>query len=398
MNLLFIHETEYIEKMIFEYQIIPEILATQGHRVIVIDFPHYQLNNKKNSPLSQRTETLENISRAKKAGTVTLIRPAFLRISLLDRFTAFFSYFGLIDSVIKKYNIDVVVLLAAPTNGIQALWATRKHKVPVHFRLLDVLHRLVPIPSLRWLAYLIERLIYPRVDQLSAITPRLRDYAVAMGANPQTSSYLPSGADTDLFFYQEKDPGLMNKYNISPADQVLLFAGTIYHFSGLDRVIANLPNALKKNPKLKLLIVGAGEQESQLKSLVQELGLERAVIFTGFISYPELPRYVNLADICINPFEINKITNIIFPGKIYQYLACEKPVIATKLQGMLDVFPIDDPNSGIHYFDTVEEFFVLVDSIGRCRVKDPNPSLQEITAALEEELKKLCARKKGETA
>jgi len=398
MNLLFIHETEYIEKMIFEYQIIPEILATKGHRVVVIDFPHYQLNHKKNSPLSQKTEILENVSRAKKAGTVTLVRPAFLRISFLDRFTAFFSYFGLIDSVIKKYNIDGIVLLAAPTNGIQALWVARKHNIPVHFRLLDVLHRLVPIPSLRWLAYLIERFVYPRVDQLTAITPRLRDYAVSMGAKSQTSSYLPSGADTDLFFYQEKDSSLMNKYNISPEDQVLLFAGTIYNFSGLDKIISSLPRALKKNPNLKLLIVGAGEQEPQLKSLVQELRLERSVIFTGFINYPDLPRHVNLADICINPFEINKITNIIFPGKIYQYLACEKPVIATKLQGMLDVFPIDDQNSGIHYYDTVDEFFVLVDSIGRCRVQDPNPSLQKITAAMEEELKKLCARKKGEPA
>jgi glycosyltransferase involved in cell wall biosynthesis len=233
------------------------------------------------------------------------------------------------------------------------------------------------------------------VDQLTAITPRLRDYAVVMGANPQTSSYLPSGADTDLFFYQEKDPDLMSKYNIAPEDLVMLFAGTIYNFSGLDKIISSLPKTLKKIPYLKLLIVGAGEQENQLKALVQELSLEISVIFTGFISYPELPRHVNLADICINPFEINKITNIIFPGKIYQYLACEKPVIATKLQGMLDVFPADDRNSGIHYYDTVDEFFTLVGSIGRCRVKDPNPSLQEITVTLEEKLKKLCSLKKG---
>ena len=395
MNILFIHETEYIEKMIFEYQIIPEILATRGHRVVVIDFPNYRLNRKKNSSLSRKPEILENVSRANKAGTITLIRPPFLRIPFLGRFTAFLSYFRLIDWVINEYKIDVVVLLAAPTNGIQTLWATRKHNIPVHFRLLDVLHRLVPIPSLRWVAYLIERFVYPRVDQLTAITPRLRDYAVVMGANPQTSSYLPSGADTDLFFYQEKDPDLMSKYNIAPEDLVMLFAGTIYNFSGLDKIISSLPKTLKKIPYLKLLIVGAGEQENQLKALVQELSLEISVIFTGFISYPELPRHVNLADICINPFEINKITNIIFPGKIYQYLACEKPVIATKLQGMLDVFPADDRNSGIHYYDTVDEFFTLVGSIGRCRVKDPNPSLQEITVTLEEKLKKLCSLKKG---
>jgi glycosyltransferase involved in cell wall biosynthesis len=244
---------------------------------------------------------------------------------------------------------------------------------------------------------LIERLIYPRVDQLTAITPRLRDYAISMGANPRTSRYLPSGAETDLFFYQEKDSALMSKYNIAPGDLVLLFAGTIYNFSGLDQVISRLPETLQKKNEIKLVIVGSGEQETQLRSLVTNLRLEKSVIFTGFISYPELPRYVNLADICINPFEINEITNIIFPGKIYQYLACEKPVIATKLQGMLDVFPIEDQNSGIYYYETIAEFFELVDSLGRCRVKDPNPSLQEITVTLEEDLKKLCSLNKGES-
>lgn len=398
MNLLFIHETEYIEKMIFEYQIIPEIMATRGHRVIVIDFPSHKPIDAQRSLFPIQMEILEKVSCAKKPGTVTLIRPAFIRKPRLRRVSAFFSYFSLIDTVIRQYGIDVIVLLAVPTNGVQTLLAARKNNIPVHFRLLDVLHRLVPMPSLRWLAYLFEKTVYPRVDEMTAITPRLRDYAVKMGANPESSTYLPSGADTDLFYYQEKDMTLMSKYSIHPDDLVLLFAGTIYHFSGLDKIISNLPVAIKKNPNLKLLIVGSGEQESKLRALVHELDLQQKVIFTGFIAYPNLPQYVNLADICLNPFEINKTTNLIFPGKIYQYLACEKPVIATKLQGMLDVFPVDHLNSGIYYYDTIEEFFTLVNKIGCRRVQDPNPSLQEITTILEEKLTELCLAKKEKHA
>ena len=398
MNLLFVHETEYIEKMIFEYQIIPEIMATRGHRVVVIDFPAHKPMDTQRPLFPVHMEVLENVSRANKPGTVTLIRPALIRKPRLRRVSAFFSYFSLIDAVIREYGIDAIVLLAVPTNGVQTLLAARKHKIPVHFRLLDVLHRLVPIPSLRWLAYLFEKVVYPRVNEMTAITPRLRDYAVEMGADPATSTYLPSGADTDLFFYQEKDPQLMRTYNIAPNDLVLLFAGTIYHFSGLSQIISSLPAALEKNPNLKLLIVGLGEQEGALRALVHKLHLEHKVIFTGFIAYPELPRYLNLADICLNPFEINKTTNLIFPGKIYQYLACEKPVIATKLQGMLDVFPVNDPNSGIYYYDTIEEFFTLVHKIGCRRVKDPNPSLQEITTMLEIKLTELCLAKKDKHA
>jgi glycosyltransferase involved in cell wall biosynthesis len=398
MNLLFIHETEYIEKMIFEYQIVPEILASRGHRVFVIDFPSHWSKNKDKIGSWGQPEVLENVGRAKKSGTITLIRPAFLRIPAVSRVTAFFSYFGLIDSTIRKYHIDVIVLFSAPTNGLQTLLVARKHGIPIHFRLLDVLHRLVPSNLLRWPAYLLERIVYKHVQQVTAITPRLRDYAVEMGANPITSRYLPSGSDADLFYYQEKDPVLMKQYGLNFDDLVILFAGTIYHFSGLDKIIAALPQEVKKNPKMKLLIIGAGEQENKLKMLVHSLQLENHVIFTGFINYPELPRYINMADICINPFEINKITNIIFPGKIYQYLACEKPVIATKLQGMLDVFPVNDSSSGIIYYDTVEEFFCLVNKMPQCRMTDPNPSIQDITTIIETDLSALLSAKQGEPA
>jgi glycosyltransferase involved in cell wall biosynthesis len=390
MNLLFVHETEYIEKMIFEYQIIPEILASRGHHVFVIDFPARYSENDKRSIIFVRPEVIENVSRARKAGKITLIRPARVQIPFLHRLSAFFSYLPLIDSVIREHKIDAIVLLSAPTNGIQTLIAARKNGIPVYFRLLDVLHRLVPVDILRWPTYVFEKIIYRNVDWMTAITPRLRDYAVSMGARPETSHYLPSGSDADLFYYQPKDKELLLKYGIKADDLVLLFAGTLYNFSGLDKIINRLPDEVLKTPNIKLLIIGAGEQEAKLKGLVQRWGLENVVIFTGFINYPVLPSYINLADICLNPFEINKITNIIFPGKIYQYLACEKPVIATKLQGMLDVFPCNDLHSGIFYYETLEEFFGLVSKINRQRIKDPNPPLQEIANVMEEELRTLC--------
>lgn len=392
MNILFIHETEYIEKMIFEYQIIPEILASLGHRVFVVDFPTHWSKQVRKPIFSIYPEIIENVSRAKKPGTVTLIRPAFVRIPSLGRLTAFFTYFSLIDSVIRQQKIDVVVLFSAPTNGIQSLIAARKHRIPVHFRLLDVLHQLVPAKILQLPAYWFEKIVYRNVDQLTAITPRLRDYAVGMGANPATSRYVPSGSDADLFYYQTKEPLLMNQYGIEPEDIVILFAGTLYNFSGLDKIVSKLSVEILKTPKLKLVIVGSGEQENRLKNQVRELGLGSHVIFTGFVNYPDLPKYINLADVCINPFEINEVTNIIFPGKIYQYLACAKPVLATKLQGMLDIFPIEDENSGIFYYDTVEDFFELLSKVKRRRIKDPNPSLQEITNILEADLKALCEK------
>jgi len=52
-----------------------------------------------------------------------------------------------------------------------------------------------------------------------------------------------------------------------------------------------------------------------------------------------MPQYINLASICINPFLITEATREIFPGKILQYLACGKGVVATPLPGMTALLP-----------------------------------------------------------
>ena len=59
---------------------------------------------------------------------------------------------------------------------------------------------------------------------------------------------------------------------------------------------------------------------------------------------------MHLADVCINPFYINFVTDSILPTKILEYLACDKPVISTPLRGTVELLPND--NFGIIYSKT----------------------------------------------
>jgi len=66
-----------------------------------------------------------------------------------------------------------------------------------------------------------------------------------------------------------------------------------------------------------------------------------------------MPQYINIANICINPFEVNGATSDIIPGKILQYLACGKPVLATPLPGMVSL--LQGPKNGL-IFSRIDEF------------------------------------------
>ena len=384
MNILFVHETEYLNKVVFEFQIIPEIYASQGHNVYVIDYP---VGWKKRNIFdigSLKTQYLTNVKKADKAKGITLIRPGIVKIPGISRLLAFFSYFFIIGKVIKLYSIEKIILYSAPTNGMQTLYWAKRYNIPVHFRSLDVLHQVVPSKILSLPTYFMEKYVYKRASSITSAAPRLTKYVIQMGGNPQTTSYLPSGSDLDIFYPQTKDLELIREFGITQNDQVILFAGTIYNFSGLDVLIRFLIDnpAMRKN--MKFLIAGHGEQSDLLKKMIEDYGLSGIVFLTGFINYTELPKYVNLADVCINPFATNKITDMISPGKIYQYMACEKPVIATRLPGLIDIFPDDGGKNNIFYFDLnkPEEFFHLLRKIGKNRVKDINPSLQEIASEL----------------
>ena len=72
---------------------------------------------------------------------------------------------------------------------------------------------------------------------------------------------------------------------------------------------------------------------------MKKLNLESSVILTGFVKQEKLYEYISLFDICINPFEINAITDRIIPTKILEYMACQKPVLSTPLKGTVELLP-----------------------------------------------------------
>jgi glycosyltransferase involved in cell wall biosynthesis len=84
-------------------------------------------------------------------------------------------------------------------------------------------------------------------------------------------------------------------------------------------------------------------------------------------SYSALPDIIRSSDVCINPFELNSITRDILPTKLFQYLACSKPVVATRLPGTIPFLAGEE--HGMVYCaleDLVDRVADLLDAPARC--------------------------------
>ena len=300
---------------------------------------------------SLKTKEVAGVARALSGASVCLRRPGFIKIPGLSRLSASLTHYLEIQRTIREKNIDIVILYSVPTNGLQTIRLARKFKVPVAFRSIDILHQLVPYPALRPATKFLERRVYSNVDAILAITPNHARYVISMGAAESKVKLLPLPIDTNIFHPSVDCSEVRQKWELGEKDQVVVFIGTLFEFSGLDGFIRQFPQVIETIPEAKLLIVGDGPQRPKLERIITELGLGKQVIITGFQPYPTMPQYISLATVCINPFLNTDATKGIFPGKIIQYIACGKATVATPLLGITALLP--DESHGVIYANSV---------------------------------------------
>jgi glycosyltransferase involved in cell wall biosynthesis len=350
MNILFVHEVDWLKKVVFEIHNLAESLALLGHRVYVIDYENTWQKNGFGDMGSFKTKGVEGVSRALAGAAIDLRRPGFIKIPGLSRLSAGLTHYREIRKTVKEKKIDVIVLYSVPTNGLQAISAAKKYGIPVVFRSIDILHKLVPRASLRPLTRRLEKKVYSGVDEILAITPNHVRYVIGLGAAESKVKLLLMPIDTGIFHPSGDYAEIKQKWGLGEKDRVVVFIGTLFPFTGLDGFLRQFPAVSARIPMARLLIVGDGPQRPELEHIISELGLQKQVTITGFQPYQTMPQYINLADVCVNPFLNTPATRDIFPGKIVQYLACARAAVATPLLGITSLAPGE--SHGVIYADT----------------------------------------------
>lgn len=359
MKLLFVHEVSYRKKVVFEMHEFPELLAEKGHHVTFFDFDEGA--RFWSGGLSPKKQIISGRVRPDKR--LTVVRAFQLGMPGFDRLLATLTSWNALWRTMSRGNFDAVVLLAVPTYGVQTILLARVFGLPVVFRALDVSHKIrnnIFSAGIRQ----IERFIYKRADLVLGNNPAMTAYCASLGdrvATHKASATVFAPLDLEHFRAAKPDSGLRSALGIEPEDRVITYMGSFFYFSGLEEVIKAFANASNSGlaDGSKLLLIGGGEQDGELRSLVANLGLSDAVIFTGFVDYQALPRYLDLTTVAINPLRKSLVTDTALPHKVLQYLAMGLPVVSSRLDGLRQVFGDD---SGITWADNPND--ILLSALG----------------------------------
>lgn len=188
----------------------------------------------------------------------------------------------------------------------------------------------------------IKRWTLNNVDRLTVVSNAIKEEVKKLDARDNLPiEVVPMGVDAELFNPDKYDSKIKEKYGIEGS--FLLFVGRLAEKKGVKYLIDAMPAVIQEHPKTKLLIVGSGSLENELKKQIKNLNLENDVIFTGAIPNNELPSYYATADIFIGPSIIAKGGDAEGFGLVFvEALMSKTCVITSDFKAISDIIKNED--------------------------------------------------------
>jgi glycosyltransferase involved in cell wall biosynthesis len=186
---------------------------------------------------------------------------------------------------------------------------------------------------------LAEEINFRLSDKIVCVTEGIkREIVRRYKVNEGKLMVIPNGANIELFRPLDKRE-CRRKLGLEENAFYVGFVGSFAPWQGLEILIEAAKRVKEQGyAQIKHILVGDGEQEPLLRQKVREYKLEQEIKFTGRVTYEQVVYYINACDIAIAPFtkERNSIIGV-SPLKVYEYLACGRPVIASRLDGIKEV-------------------------------------------------------------
>ena len=245
-----------------------------------------------------------------------------------------------IEEVAREIRPDIIHAHSPVLNALPAIKVARKLGIPVVYEIrafwedAAVDHGSTSEGSLRYQATRkLETRAIQKVDHVFTICEGLRADIVARGIAADKVTVIPNAVDITAFnLASPPDPALQQKWGLTDKT-VIGFIGSFYAYEGLDLLLDALPAIIEQTPDIRVLLVGGGPQEANLRQQAEQLALRDHVIFTGRVPHSEVNRYYNLINILAYPRHPMRLTEIVTPLKPLEAMAQGQLFVASDVGG-----------------------------------------------------------------
>jgi glycosyltransferase involved in cell wall biosynthesis len=185
---------------------------------------------------------------------------------------------------------------------------------------------------------LVEKINLLSAEKIFVVSAVLKKKLTSAGIPEDKIIINPNGVDPSVF-NPKVDNGIVRaEYNLNEKN-IIGFIGVFGQWHGVDTLVKAIPHVIDANRNVHFLIIGDGYLRKRLDEIVEQNNVGAFITFTGVIPYSSVPKYLNACDILASPHR-NMADGANFfgsPVKIFEYMAMEKPIVASNLHQLGEV-------------------------------------------------------------
>lgn len=188
-----------------------------------------------------------------------------------------------------------------------------------------------------------------KMDGIFPISHALKDYFISKGITGENLQVINMTVDPLRFMGLKKEEGI---------DRYIAYCGAVSNYKdGVDVLIKSFAIVAKQIPDIKLYIMGGfpfKKDKEEDYALIESLGLNERVVFTGLIPREQMPQMLKNAEALVLARPDNIQAKYGFPTKLGEYLLTGNPVVVTRV-GDIPQFLKDGESAYIAEPGNVEE-------------------------------------------
>jgi glycosyltransferase involved in cell wall biosynthesis len=232
---------------------------------------------------------------------------------------------------------DYLVFAAAPMKMAGVSVLLDLHEVMVEFFKTRFPGSANPLTNV--LLRLQERLSIAFADEVMTVCDPFADRLLRNGLAPDRLTVVMNSPDLRLF-----DPAAHPHRAFMAGGKLrIIYTGALTPTYELDVVLRAIARLRQARPGLPVTVdfFGRGDAKEPLEALAAELGIADMVTMPGRIPIEEVAARVAAADIGVAPTRLDPFTEMTLSGKVLEYAAMGKPVVASRLPSVAGYFAPD---------------------------------------------------------
>lgn len=218
--------------------------------------------------------------------------------------------------------------------GVVGRLAARKAGVPI---VIHTIHG----PSFGSFQGAVANLIFRTAEKRAALATThfivvanamARQYLQAGIGSEEQYTRILSGFNLEPFLNARNDVEQRRKLGLGPQDIVVGKVARLFRLKGHDDLFAISSELVRRDPRIRFLLVGGGEWRQRFEQEALRLGLADRFVFTGLVPPEEVPGLIGIMDVLVHASLREGLARA-----LPQALAAGKPVVAYDCDGASEV-------------------------------------------------------------